>query len=139
MPAAAWLAHTEQVNATIEFAKNVRMQWKVDFYPLETRNNSSWHSSQKKGQLELDVYDHDVTVKLKCLLKTIFPGYANLTMSGDILNEVIQINQSGQYIERELVLPRGKHVINFKTDAKQLDSGADPRQLFFTIYDFTLT
>ena len=70
-----------------------------------------------------------------------FTGYSelsNLTIESNLVNESLEINNSGYSYEKEITVPPGSHAIKFSCDAKRIDAPTDPRYLVFRIANFQM-
>ena len=63
---------------------------------------------------------------------------SNLTIESSLVNENLEINNSGYRYEREITVPPGSHAIRFSCDAERVDAPTDPRYLVFRIDDFQM-
>jgi phosphoglycerol transferase len=139
MPNAAWQAHVKQVYREIAWLDNFHLFWNKGFYTLEKNTQSSWHWSQRKSKLTIyNHFDHDIKMQLDCRIVTGYPEYNTVWIDSDLIKEALAVNRAGLNLHRELIIPPGTHDIRFKTDANRIAAVGDYRQLYFSIYDFSL-
>lgn len=115
----------------------IQLEWKKGFYTQEENlQEGKWRWSNKQSSLILN----NPTSKARKLtismsLATVWQEKSNLRVEGDLFLETLKINNKPSIFLRTILLQPGKHTINFLSDAKQLNTPKDPRELVFKIYN----
>lgn len=120
----------------LESVYPTEVQWKDGFYKPDNILGDLWRWSDRQSTLIIS----NPTVKTRetkfsLLLASGGTEYSNLRIESNLLSEMVKINNKPLLFEKTILLPPGKHVIKFSSDAKQVKSPQDPRKLFFRIND----
>jgi phosphoglycerol transferase len=124
-------------NLKLDKLNPTEVEWKEGFYNTEWLLGEKWRWSDKQGTLILN----NPTLKaretrLSMALATAWPDDSNLSLESDFFSEVVKINNKESVFEKTILLPPGKHIIKFSSDAKQANNApGDTRKLFFRIND----
>jgi len=122
----------------------IKLEWVKGFYEQESlvRNSmlvEKWRWVQKEGTLIVTNPESNTKhVKVSMSLHTVWPEYSNLRIESKLFSEVVRINNQGAVFEKTFLLPSGKHIINFYSDAYEFNAPKDNRHLFFKITNFRI-
>jgi hypothetical protein len=93
----------------------VLASWHSGFFPPE--GEVRWCGSPT-GKLTLtNTADRPLTVTLRFVPRTSYEGYSNLWIDGPLISSHLRINTLTEPFERDFVVPPGKHIVCFTTDA----------------------
>jgi len=122
-----------------EFAEKPLLEWEDGFSVLEERIDHNWRWCSSEGTL---IINNTSNTERKFIMTAhFFTGYSelsNLTIESNLVNESLEINNSGYSYEKEITVPPGSHAIKFSCDAKRIDAPTDPRYLVFRIANFQM-
>lgn len=126
------LAYNGQLNSII-------LRWSGGFHALEGTPEKNWRWCSSDGTLAMfNPSNSDRTYTLKASFVTGHPEPANLRIKSTVLNEDLLISNEGYDYERQLVIPPGRHVITFASDAERLHAPNDPRYIVFGTRNFQM-
>ena len=139
------LYNSEQIEANKSSILNpIKVEWEKGFYGQESLETNSvlvarWRWVQEQGKL-IVINPESTTklVKVSMSLQTVEPEYSNLKIESKLFSEVVRINNQGTAFEKTFLLPPGKHIINFYSDAHEFNPPKDNRRLFFKVVDFKI-
>jgi len=101
-------------------------------YKGERNGGSTWHWCESASQVTLQNHSkHAYRVKLQYTLTTAAP--ANVTVAVNGARELFASSPEGSPVAESLVVPAGRTVLHFSTDAQPLVAPADPRHLVVQI------
>lgn len=132
--------HTkEEIEAYRKSVLNpIQLEWKNGFYTQEENlKEGKWRWSNKQSTLIINnptSQNRNITISMS--LATVWQEKSNLKIDGDLISETLKINNKPLVFEKAIVVQPGKHLLKFSSDAKQLNTRIDPRQLFFKIYNY---
>jgi hypothetical protein len=93
----------------------VLASWHSGFFPPE--GEVRWCGSPT-GKLTLtNTADRPLTVTLRFVPQTSYEGYSNLWIDGPLFSSHLRINTLKEPFEKDFVVPPGKHIVCFTTDA----------------------
>ena len=119
----------------------IKLKWKDGFYALEqNKKEGKWRWSNKQSTLILsNPTSKTKKIQVMMALATVWPEKSNLKIESDLFSEVFTINSKQVMFSKEIIVPPGRHIIKFSSDAKQVNTPPqDLRKLFFRIYNFSL-
>lgn len=117
----------------------VLTKWVDGCYPAEASINSSWRWCKKKATLIVinpDKKDH--RVKFEMGLASGSVGQSRLWVNG-LINILMEIDSIESKIVEEIVVPPGRHLVTFVSEAAPLDSAKDQRWLVFRATNYKAT
>jgi hypothetical protein len=125
---------------TAEFAEKPLLEWEDGFWgALEGGAENSWRWCSSEGTLIINnTSNTERTFVMSARFSTGYPELSNLTIESSLVNENLQINNSGYRYEKEITVPPGSHAIKFSCDAERVESTLDPRYLVFRIDNFEM-
>ena len=128
-------------NKTTMDLSDVAIVWGQGFYDLEKNQYGEWRWSQNNSSVTIaNLTNSPINVKISGKLSTWYNELSTLKVKSALFSDTIRLNKLGTFWTQNVDLPPGNTQIEFWTDAKQVDtSGEDPRHLFFTITDFTVS
>lgn len=114
------------------------ISWTNGFSGLEGQPGDSWRWSDKSGELIItNTSDKVKQISLHFTMSTAYPENSNIVMSG-LINDVVQVNNSGTEIIKNISVDPGKWSIKFETNAKKVDAPNDSRSLYFRVNNFEM-
>lgn len=121
----------------LESASPIEVEWKEGFDNKQDNIlGGLWRWSDQQSTLIIsNPTAKSRETKLSMFLASGWPEYSNLRIESNLFSEVAKINNKPSLFEKTIILPPGKHVIKFSSDAKQVKAPKDPRKLFFRIND----
>lgn len=151
-----WLAKKEAVFPSLMF------YWRNGFWDLEYTQKGelpSWippeeNTPQKNlseqyvpeenwrwcaGRGEFHIYnrtDREIKVALEMSFSTVNKEYSDLTITGRLHSDKLQINNEPRPYTMNLTVPPGHNVIEFASNARPVDLPTDPRDLVFRVNNF---
>lgn len=112
--------------------------WGKGFYELEQNPEHRW--GQKNSVMTIVNSNHSpILVQLSGNYSTGYTEFSSVQIKSNLFSDIVQVNNKGTHWEKTIELPPGNTQIQFETDAKQVDTPIDPRQLFVSISDFTIS
>jgi hypothetical protein len=122
------------------FVERPLLEWEDGFWGvLEGGAENSWRWCSSEGIL---IINNSSNTERKFIMsatfRTGYPELSNLTIESSLVNENLEINDSGYRYEGEITVPPGNHVIKFSCDAERVDAPTDPRYLVFRIDNFQI-
>ncbi|MDP8933343.1 MAG: hypothetical protein M3N42_04150 [Cyanobacteriota bacterium] len=135
----------EQIEANKSSILNpIKLEWEKGFYDQESLEVNSmlldrWRWVQKEGTLIVtNPQPNTKHVKVSMSLHTVWPEYSNLRIESKLFSEIVRFNNQGAVFEKTFLLPPGKHIINFYSDAYEFNPPKDYRRLFFKVTNFRI-
>jgi len=120
----------------LESVYPTEVQWKDGFYKPDNILGDLWRWSDRQSTVIIsNPTGKTRETKFSLLLASGGTEYSNLRIESNLFSQVVKINNKPLLFEKTILLPPGKHVIKFSSDAKQVKSPQDPRKLFFRIND----
>lgn len=117
----------------------ISVEWAEGFYPLEVNAQSSWRWCQENGIVFVENKSGvNQFVNINADFITGYPECSNISITSPFWNEVISVDHLPCSIEGRFLIPPGKHAINFRSDAKRVESTHDTRTLVFRILNFNI-
>ena len=116
------------------------IQWTDGFSILEGTPRSNWRWSSSEGVATIT--NPTNTSKIVLINTTFFTGYPEMSemkIESSDFSDIIDINNSGYYYQKEITIPPGSYTIKFSCDAKRVDAPSDPRVLVFRMTNFQMT
>jgi len=114
--------------------------WQAEgFYPEEQDSSSKWRWAKQRATLEIrnsSISNQDRELKIK--FATGWTETSKLDINSDLFQESIEVNQIPKEYKIKVSIPPGKHLINFFSDAKQVNAPQDSRILFFKVINFKI-
>ena len=106
------------------------LAWPRGCYAPEGSPEGAWRWCASRGELMLENPGSGPTkVRLSTWLKTGYPKRATVSFESDVLTGKVAVNSVGTLFEKEVILPPGRHLIRFHTDAKRIRAPGDPREM----------
>ncbi|MDD4972557.1 MAG: hypothetical protein PHT07_24260 [Paludibacter sp.] len=116
------------------------IEWQGGFSTLEGTSQNNWRWSSQQGTIIINNSSHRVkTFVFDATFATGYPELSNLNISGDLIDESLKISSAGYNFRKEIIIPPGKHIIEFTSDAVRVVAPNDPRCLIFSIKNFQMT
>ncbi|RCX19016.1 hypothetical protein DFP94_10532 [Fontibacillus phaseoli] len=114
------------------------ISWSTGFYDMEQSGNNYWRWSSSVGELDINNFsDTSKKLRLEGVISTGSSIKSDLYIKSELINNEIELNSSGQFINYELVVPPGKFTIKFMSNADRIVN-SDPRELVFKISDYKI-
>ena len=114
------------------------LQWKGGFSSLEGTPRSNWRWCSSKGELSiLNLRERKVLIEM--VLATGHQEFSNLKIDGPWFSETLNVNAAAKFFSKAVLIPPGRHVIRFVSDARRVNAPRDPRVLVFKVGNFRLT
>ena len=121
------------------FAERPLLEWDDGFFPLEGTKVNTWRWCSSEGTLIINnTSNKDRKFIMSTKFLTGYPELSNLTIESSLVNESLEINNSGYRYEKEITVPPGSHAIKFSCDAERVDAPTDPRYLVFRVVNFQM-
>ena len=121
------------------FAERPLLEWDDGFFSLEVKRENTWRWCPSEGILIINNSSNtERTFVMSATFRTGYPKLSTLTIESSLVNENLEINNSGYRYEREMRVPPGSHPIKFSCDAERVDAPTDPRYLVFRIDNFEM-
>lgn len=112
--------------------------WGKGFYDLEQNPEHRW--SQKDSIMTIVNSNlSPILVQLSGNYTTGHTEFSSIKINSKLFADVINVNNQGKHWEKTIELPPGNTQIEFSTDAERVDAPKDPRQLFFSMRDFSIS
>lgn len=136
------LKFREEQEKIFEYSKlddlNVNdVEWKEGFYPPENNlKEGTWRWSNQQSTLIIN--NPTSTAKEAQIIMALATGwqdYSNLRIESNLFSEVVKINNKPSVFSKTILLPPGKHLIKFSSDAQQFNAPNDSRKLFFRVFN----
>ena len=123
-----------------QFLNLLRLEWQDGFYGLERIKNNNWRWSSPQGTLIItNPSDKERTFLIDTTFYSAYPESSQLKIESAMISDNLKINSSGYHYQREIVIPPGKTIVKFSSDAKRLDSPNDRRYLVFHTDNFQIS
>jgi phosphoglycerol transferase len=114
--------------------------WEKGFGKYEGTPECNWHWCSEYGEVIIDNPSNiSRTVTMELLFVSGYDEMSNITINGTLFSDGVQCNVNGKYYTRELIIPPGKSILEFHSDARRLDAPNDPRVLVFRVVNFRIT
>lgn len=101
------------------------------FYENEQLKNRKWKWMENNSSI---VIENDMNKNMNYILKSVvfseYPENSNLIIEFNGKKDKYSVNNKGIALNLSFKLVKGKNIIKLYTDAKRVDSGADPRKLY---------
>lgn len=111
--------------------------WGEGFHTVEQNSMGSWRWSKKNSTIEINnTSGHASMLTLSMEFATYDKEKSNLTISGNIINETIEIANMPTEFSRNIILPPGNSLIEFVSDARNYV--LNNRELVFNVRNFIL-
>lgn len=115
------------------------VEWWDGFSGLERDKETNWRWCSSQGTMIINTPENEGRrVVIDATFVTGYPESANLRIRSTLINEDLRVNNSGYNYKEEIVIPPGRHVIEFSCDARRIDAPTDPRYIVFGIRDFQM-
>jgi len=113
-------------------------QFGEGFYNEEIDNDNIFRWSNNISSITMFNQGDDKYINVSFEVTTGVAGNAKLQLGGDLLQDNISINSNPTLFNRTIYLTKGKHIIDFHTNAKKLEALGDYRDLYFRIINFKI-
>jgi hypothetical protein len=121
------------------FAEGPTLQWESGFYTLEGTIEHTWRWCSSEGTLIVsNVENKDRKFLISAEFSTGYPEMSELIIESSLFSESLEINDSRNGFEKEIVVPPGTHTILFSCNARRVNAPADLRHLVFRIDNFEM-
>lgn len=129
----AWADEKEQILHPVLF------NWTRGFFSLEGNAENNWRWCSKNGQLIINNMSlEEKQIKIQMGFVSGHPEVSTMTIRSDSFNDIFSVNNIETKYKKELAIPPGKTVIEFKCDAKRVYAPDDPRYLVFRVNNFNI-
>jgi len=118
---------------------SVLLYWRGGFSDLEHNGDENWRWCSQRGQLDLyNRSDRERKVVLEMSFSTGYEASSDLTITGSLHSDQLQINNQGRAYSMTLTVPPGHNVLEFVSNAQPVKTANDPRVLIFRVNNFRL-
>jgi phosphoglycerol transferase len=113
--------------------------WRDGFYDLEGTSDHTWRWARSTAWMEL-VNGQTRARDVRLDMTLVGNDGGNVTIQTRLLREPIRVSvtRNGQKVDRMLVLPPGRHRVQFSSDAPPVYPPDDFRDLVFSVQNFEL-
>jgi phosphoglycerol transferase len=113
--------------------------WKNGFSVLERKPHLDWRWCSSKGELYLiNPWHEQRKIVLQMTVATGYEDFSDLLITSPLFSEELKINSLGKSISRTLMVPPGKHLVEFESNAKRVEAPNDSRILVFRVMNFRI-
>ncbi len=112
-------------------------EWTGGFSALERSPDRTWRWCSYKGEATIEnkaQKPRDVVLEMS--LATGSETLADVCMEGPLFSACAKANAAGQSFSQRVVVPPGKHIVRFSTNASRINAPGDPRTLVFRVDNF---
>lgn len=108
--------------------------WVGGFSGKEYNQEASWRWCDKSGKLVItNPGKNPIKLRLNFVASTGYPAFSDLSISGELINKKVRVNDRGAAVSLTITVDPGMHEIVFNSTAKQMQVVGDERKLFFAI------
>lgn len=113
------------------------LSWKGGFSDLEGTKDENWRWCSNNGKLEINnTGNTDRKINVEMEVFTDEDKLSEFEIDSQFFSDSIQINSDGKKISKTIIIPPGNHIIEFHSNAQQVISENDPRNLVFRVVNF---
>jgi phosphoglycerol transferase len=114
------------------------LEWKAGFFAEESDGGKRWRWCGETGELAVTVPgDRVERLRLRFVGATYHPEDAALVISGPSFTDKVIVNAPGRGYEKVIELPPGRHVLEFRCDAKPFVHPS--RTIVFVLFNIALS
>lgn len=115
------------------------MEWRGGFSVLEGSIENNWRWCSHDGELYIiNPSKQDIKVKMNMSVATGYDERSELFIDSDLFSQCLEVNVNGTFLEKEIMIPHGRHIIKFTSHEKSIDDADDMRARVFRISNFSM-
>lgn len=112
--------------------------WLDGFSDLEAASEDVWRWGASSSRMEL-INSATRPQRVRLEMTVVANDGGDVTIRTPLLSQPLRVDRNGQNVRETLVLPPGKHPVDFASDARPAYPPDDFRDLVFSVQNFRLT
>lgn len=118
----------------------ILLNWGKGFSIYEGNEENNWRWISGTGELEfINSSKNTQQVIINMSFVTGYEDKSNLLISSSLFTENLKINNNPTIFTKTIIIPPGKHIIRFTSDAKRVIAPNDPRDLVFMVRNMNVS